>query len=380
MAKVAKRRGRYIIDFYDHTGKRRWKTLPKGTTKKQANEELRNIEDQVRRSVYLPDRRIPKFSQVAKDYLEFASINVRASTLKAYEGHVNNHFDSIKDLMINRITIATVEKFISEKQKAGMNIATLRKIIGTFNRVMKYAVRHGYIGHNPVVDAERPKDRRPRNKKSKMHFLKPNQIVPFLDAETDPKYKMLFRLAIFSGARQGELFGLKWSDVDWINNQIYIQRSFNNGQWYPPKTEESYRKIDIGPETMAMLRKWMLACMPNDMDLVFPNLSGDPLNHAYMYRHHFWPALKAANLPKIRFHDLRHTFASLLYDQGENIRYIQAQMGHSDPSTTLSVYAHLMRPNSQEAARTLENTVFEQIGSKMVAKTKKGIMDNSITP
>jgi len=77
-----------------------------------------------------------------------------------------------------------------------------------------------------------------------------------------------------------------------------------------------------------------------------------------MVKRHFLPELTAAKLPKIRFHDLRHTFASLLIEQGENLKYIQTQLGHSSPTVTINVYAHLMKPTNQEAACKLENTIF----------------------
>ena len=164
-------------------------------------------------------------------------------------------------------------------------------------------------------------------------------------------------LAIFSGARQGELFGLKWTDIDWFNNQIHIQRTFNEGAWYMPKSRASNRKIDLGPSMMSELRKWKVACPSNELDLVFPNEAGNPINHGNMLRRHFYPALKAAECPKIRFHDLRHTYASLLIEQGENIKYIQSQLGHSNPTVTLNVYAHLMKPVNRESACKLEDTV-----------------------
>ena len=81
----------------------------------------------------------------------------------------------------------------------------------------------------------------------------------------------------------------------------------------------------------------------------------------------YLPALEKAELQKIRFHDLRHTTASLMIEQGENIKYIQSQLGHSSPTVTLNVYAHLMKPTNHEAACRLENTIFETSGSKMVA-------------
>jgi site-specific recombinase XerD len=97
----------------------------------------------------------------------------------------------------------------------------------------------------------------------------------------------------------------------------------------------------------------------------------------YAVRHKyidFNPALKAAGLSKISFHDLRHTYASLLTEQGENIKYIQSQLNHSSPRVTLNIYAHLMKPVNQEAACRLENTIFETSGSKMAANNKKEVL------
>ena len=178
-------------------------------------------------------------------------------------------------------------------------------------------------------------------------------------------------LAIFTGARQGELLGLKWSDVDWQNKQINIQRTYTKGRFFSPKTKTSNRKIDIGPAVTTELKKWKLACPKNEIDLIFPNEAGQPINYSNMVRRYFKPTLTAANVPRIRFHDLRHTYASLLIEQGENIKYIQNQLGHSSPTVTLNVYAHLMDKSNQESAHKLENTIFEKNGSKMVAETKR---------
>ena len=101
------------------------------------------------------------------------------------------------------------------------------------------------------------------SEESKIRVLIPAEINSLLDAESDMKYRTLFMLAIFSGARQGELLGLKWSDVDWKTKQIHIQRTFNNQRWYSTKTDASKRKVDLGPATMQQLKEWKLACPPN---------------------------------------------------------------------------------------------------------------------
>ena len=373
MACITKRNDRYVMDFYDNQGKRQRQTLKKGTTKKAARDKLREIEDQLAKGTYIPDKKIPLFSDVAKDWLEYKKLNLRESTWSVYEGHTRNHFKEFEKIKINRITTAKVEKFIANRQKEGMHILTLRKILVTLGQIFSYAVRHKYIDYNPLTDAERPKDQG-EIKEQKIRILTPEEINAFLDAVSNQKYKILFRLAIFSGARQGELFGLKWSDVDWINNQIHIQRTFNNQAWYDVKTKTSNRKIDLGPVTITELKKWKLACPKNKLDLIFPNEAGQPINNSNMSYRYFDPALKAAGLLKMRFHDLIHIYASLLIEQGENIKYIQSQLGHSSPTVTWNVYAHLMKTVNQESARRLENSVFTPTGHKPVTKAKKGVM------
>lgn len=357
MACVTKKRGRWAVDFYDHEGRRRLKMALKGATKAQAKKLLREIEDQLERGVYRPARDMPRFKAVAEDWLEFKRPNVRASTWKMYGSHLTHHFTDIDPIKINRITIAQVERFITERMNAKMNITTLRKVLVTFNQVMNYAVRHRYIDHNPVREAEKPRGQG-KEQKSKIRVLVPAEVGAFLNAVTDIKHKILFMLAIMSGARQGELFGLKWTDVDWVNSQVQIKRTFNNGAWYQPKSAASTRRIDLGPAMMAELKQWRLACLPSDLDLVFPSKAGTPLDHGHVISREFQPALKLAGLPRIRFHDLRHTYASLLIEQGENIKYIQSQLGHSSPSVTLNIYAHLLKPSNQQAAKRLESTIF----------------------
>jgi len=365
MACIRKRRERYVIDFYDNKGRRRWKTLPKGTTLKKAKEKLRDIEDKLAKDIYIPDRDVPKFSEVAQDWLKQKKQNIRASTLTMYRGHLKKHFEKVNDIPINRITIARVENWIAEKRDANMNITTLRKLIITFNQVMQFSIRHRYVDSNPVRDAERPRAQGSiQDDKPKIQVLKPTEINDFLKSVDDQMYKVLFKLAIASGARQGELLGLKWKDVKFENSQIKIRRTYNNMQWYRPKSEYSIRDIDIGPEMMADLKKWKLACPPNVLDLVFPSEAGQPLNHSVLLRKHFWPALKAAKLPKFRFHDLRHTYATYKLKETRDIIYTSRQLGHSKPTTTLDVYGHVLADYDKGSARRLEKMLFSQTGSR----------------
>jgi integrase len=373
MACISKRRGRWVMDFYDQHGKRQRVTLPEGTTKTQAREELRAIEEMVAKETFLPAKKTPLFSEVAKDWLDFKKPRLRETIWEVYEGYTRNHFQDLDALKINRITIATVEKFITDRQAQGMNIGTLRKILVTLGQILSYSVKNKYIDFNPLREAERPREQANGHEVGdKVSILTPEQITTFLEHVPNQKHHTLFLMGIMTGARQGELLGLKWGDVDWESNQVLIQRTFTKGRFFTPKTRGSRRRIDLAPAVIRELRKWRLACPANNLDLVFPNEAAEPINYSNMVRRHFHPALRAAELPQIRFHDLRHIYASLLIAQGENVKYIQTQLGHSSPTVTLNVYAHLMRPSNQEAACRLENAIFGPTGHKMVTKTEQG--------
>jgi integrase len=372
MACITKRRDRWIIDFYDQNGIRRWKTLKNGTTKAEAKDELRNIEDMISKGVFMPLGKTPSFKEVAEAWLEYKESYLRITTFDVYKIHVKCHFTELLELKINRIMTPTIEKWITKRQSEGMNLSTLRKLIVSLNQIMAYAVRHKLIDSNPVRDAERPRKSIDDKTGGKITVLTPEQIRALLEAIQDQKYKTLFLTAIMTGARQGEILGLKWSDIDFSKKQININRTFNHGRFFSPKTKESIRAIDCPPTLIQELRLWKLASLPNNNALVFANEVGEPMNYSNMVQRYFHKGLRDAKISRIRFHDLRHSYASLLLQQGENIKYIQTQLGHSSPTVTLNVYSHLMRNENQEAACRLENTIFQVDGSKMVADSKKG--------
>jgi integrase len=339
----------------------------------------------VENRTFISEKKSPLFSEVAKEWLEYKKSNVRETTWGVMEGMIRNHFHNLNDQKITHITTATIERYIRAKQAEGVHIITLRKILVNLGQIMAYAVRHRLIDHNPVREAEKPRDQRENEKD--IQILNPDQIRAFLDAVEVQKYKTLFLMAIMTGARQGELLGLKWGDLDPGKSQVYIQRTFNNGRFFPTKTKGSKREIDLSPTLLTELKKWKLACPPTELDLIFPNNAGGPIDKNNMVKRFFEPALEKAGIvnrdektkkivgPRVRFHDLRHTYASLLLEQGENIKYIQTQLGHSSPMVTLNVYAHLMKETNQEAVMRLENTIFES-GHKMGTEIKKDLAEN----
>lgn len=367
MACITKKRGKLVIDFYDQHGKRRLKTLKEGTTKKEAKKILREIEEQIERGVYLSRAGIPSFEKVAKDWLEYKKPNIRESTFEQYRGHVENHLTPYFGITkINRINFNSIEKFIPHATGQGVIPPTLRKLLVTLGSIFKYAVRKRLCEYNPVREIEKPKD----TKKKKVGFLQPGEIRALIDNSRDQKHKTMFTLDIMSGMRQGELLGLKWTDIDWFNCQVYVRRTFNHGRFYEPKTEASRRAIDLGPTVMAELKKWQIACPPTELNLVFPNEFGKPMDASNLINRDFNPTLTKAKLRKIRFHDLRHTFASLLIDRGEHPKYIQNQMGHASINITMDTYGHLMKSVNQDAAKRLDEAVFGESGDILETKTE----------
>jgi integrase len=364
--------GRWCIDFYDQDGKRRLKVLKDGTTKKQAKNLLRDMEDQIGKGTWLPAKKIPTFSQVAQDWIEHKKSYLRQTSWDCYEGHTRKHFKDFADQKITDLTTAIMEKWIRDRQEEGMHILTLRKVLVTLNQIMKYAVRHRYVDYNPLTNAERPRRRgRVEDAEEKIRVLSRKQIRGLLANTEHRMFRVMFRLAIFSGVRQGELIGLKWSDIDWKNSQIFVQRTYTKGQFFATKTKKSRRKIDIGPEMVREIKKWRLACPSNKLDLLFPNDAGEPVNYSNMMQRHYFPALAATCAPLIRFHDLRHTYASIQLDRGMSVKYVQSQLGHSSPTVTWNVYAHRMKKVNQEAACGLENDILGDNGDKMETELQK---------
>lgn len=237
---------------------------------------------------------------------------------------------------------------------------------------MAYSVRKRYIDYNPVRDIEKPKGQSLHEDEKDISIITPDEIHALLNAVPDLKHNTIFMVAVTTGLRQGEILGLKWDDIDWISCQMHVNRTYNHFRFYEPKTKTSRRKVDIPPQTIQQLKKWNIACPPNELDLVFPNESGKPMSALNMYNRKFLPALKKAKIKKIRFHDLRHTYASIQIELGTNPKYIQHQLGHASIKITMDTYGHLMKDVNQEAANRLGDAIFNSTGHNLVTENKKG--------
>jgi integrase len=289
-------------------------------------------------------------------------------------GHADNHlkifFERYK---VNQVSFDAIEKFKANRLENKVTPPTLRKILITLGQVLKYAVRCRYIDYNAAREVEKPKDQRSDDEKKEMMVLQPEQTRSLFKAAESQKDKVLFMCRALTGMREGELFGLQRTDVDWFNNQVHVKRTYNHRRFYEPKSKTSKRSIDLAPNLVKELSQWRLACPKNEDDLVFPSEAGTPEDAANFLKRRFFPALTKAKLPKIRFHDLRHTYAALVWGQTKGVQYLQTQLGHSSVTMTMDVYGHLMNKTNQHAAAKLGNAVFGDDGSKMVADNEKEV-------
>jgi hypothetical protein len=185
------------------------------------------------------------------------------------------------------------------------------------------------------------------------------QIISSLGkfVKVDSHYRIAFLTAALTGVRSGELWGLQWNDINWTLGQVYVRRALWKGHFQTPKTNNSIRKIDLLPQLVYELKHWKTLCPVNDYNLVFPSPEGSMSIHENVVKRYFNPALKQACVRRVSFHSLRHTNASIRIEAGQNIKYIQLQMGHASIQTTLDRYGHLVREVNTEQVRRLENVL-----------------------
>jgi integrase len=164
--------------------------------------------------------------------------------------------------------------------------------------------------------------------------------------------------AVSTGVRRGELFALRWSDFDRERRRLRVGRSLDrhrHGEFHEPKTRRSVRMIACRPTLVEALVAHRLGSdFAADDDLIFSNRDGGPMDAANFVRREFRPALRRVKVPMVRFHDLRHTFASLLIAQGVAPKLISEQLGHASIAITMDRYGHLFDQSYADASDAVE--------------------------
>jgi integrase len=250
------------------------------------------------------------------------------------------------------IDVDDILGLIGDLRRRGYSGATVVAILTPLSRLFGHAVRRGLIEANPVSKLDRSE--RPRSSRRERPVLNPDEIGRLLQAAA-PRFRTLLATAILSGLRQGELLGLHWRDVDFDNELIHVRTALNRKRRdVRPKTERAVRDVILMPALAQALRQHKSeTSFDRPDDYVFTTSAGTPHHAPHIGRRVLKPALEKAGLRPVRWHDLRHTFASLLIAGGANITFLSRQLGHTSSQITLGVYAHLL-DREEQARRTRE--------------------------
>jgi integrase len=407
MATVRRHNDAWVADYVDQWGKRH-RERPKGSFRSKNQERraaqalLKKRLDEVFQNCFVPtpDRLI--VSKLAEQFLE-SKINIRPTTRRSYRSLIDLYINPIfGQKKVDQVSVADFERLrnalakgrphpVAEEfakrmmsERPALNkhsamyrvlrkkpgVRTINKVLSLAVSIFKYAERHRWVDHNPAIHVE--KLRRPVSEEMDVldgNVLTPEEIGRLINAaepgrrNADGKlirinHRLVIKFAVLTGLRGGEICGLQWGDIDWESRQVHVRRAWKEGHYYPPKTQASLRRVELPERLTRELREWKLACPKGRDDLVFPNLKGNPMSSSNLLKRGLYPALRRAGLRKIRFHDLRHTYASILIESGENIVCVSRQLGHSSPNVTLSVYSHALPRSESGCAERLDAVLF----------------------
>ncbi len=275
----------------------------------------------------------------------------RVRTLEIHSYYLIRHvLPLIGCRLIREVSVADIADLLDRLRERGCAEKTAAGALGTLGNVMRFAVRNSWIADNPVEKLERHE--RPRPSRHRQRALGRDEIARLLDCCL-PAYRPLVATALYTGMRLSELLGLTWDDVDFNRGCIHVRAQLSMAHLdcparrVPPKTEAAYRQIPLTPQLAGLLRERRLAGSRSaGGDWVFSTRRGTPFSQRNIQRSALHLAADAAGLrvdgARLRFHDLRHTFAShLIIDLGLDVVQVSRLMGHASPSTTLNIYAHM---------------------------------------
>jgi len=350
----------YCIKFNSGT-KQIFKTI--GPNKKEAEAILAQKVSEVNNGTFYQADEISFNAFIDKWLDEYAAPRIKANTLYKYKNALKKHVRrSLGHHYLSKITQNDIRGLMSKMIKT-KSAKTCNNILTMLKTIFKYARRWGYIRISPTEDIDKY-----RVEHKEMDFLRPNEINLLLKQCHEP-FKTFLLMAVLTGMRKSELLGLQWGDIDWNSNTIFVKRSlkykFKRDQktgkgWYfdSTKTRYSVRAVTMSPRLKEAMEIHRITAPINEHDLIFVNTEGNPLDPDNIVKREYQPALRMAGLRQIRFHDLRHTYTSLLIAQGENIKFIQSQLGHASIQTTMDRYGHLLPVDRVGVGSRLDNIVF----------------------
>lgn len=316
--------------------------------KSHAQEWLRDKSCEIGKGIRLKDSQM-LLKDYLQNWLDIKRISIKPHTWSQYESTIRLHISPIlgktKLLDLSQDHIRSLYQQLSSHNVGGRTIELVHSIL---HCSLEDAVKQQLIHNNPSNHVHSPK-----YEQQEMRILTEDEISIFLISIQGHTIEALYFMAITTGLRQSELLGLKWSDLDWNNCSLKIirqlRRKFKRNDYFSSlKTKHSRRTIKLGQETMRKLRNHLIeqqkykgAIIWEENDLIFTTKKGTPIRQRNLYTQ-FKSLLQKSDLPNIRFHDIRHTAATIMLNNGIPILTVSRRLGHSKPSITLDVYGHLI--------------------------------------
>jgi integrase len=268
-------------------------------------------------------------------------------SFESYERLLRLHVvPAIGYLKLKVLSPPHIRRLYGEKLDAGLSPRTVQYAHVVLQRALKAAVNDGLIPRNPCEAVDPPQVLR-----EEIRPLARDQVRALLGAAAGDRLEALYVVAVHCGLRQGELLGLKWEDVDLEARTLPVRRTLSKGEFAAPKTAKGRRSVSLTPTAVEALKRHSerqakemvkAGTLYRDRGLVFASLVGTPLSRHNLTRS-FKALLGRAGLPRaVRFHDLRHTCATLLLGKGFNGKFVQELLGHAAIAVTLDTYSHVL--------------------------------------
>lgn len=341
------------------TGKRRQKRIS-AKTKKEAERLLNQAINELQNGSYI-EPSTATLAEYLDRWLEAAAPTVKPNTIDRYrriaERKINPVLGSIP---LSKLSPLAIQDFYAGLLAGGLSPSTVALHHAILHRALDQAVKWRLIPHNPANAVDTPRPNPPE-----MQTWTAEEARAFLNATAGDKHAALYVLALHTGMRLGEMIGLRWGDIDFERGTLAVRRTVTHGNAGltigTPKTAAGKRSIALPAPCLAALRshraaqaarRLQLGPAWQDGDYVFDRGDGTFL-HPNVVGKAFQRHVERAGLPRIRFHDLRHTAATLMLANGEHPKIVQERLGHSDISMTLNRYSHVSMDMQRDAADRL---------------------------
>jgi integrase len=373
MPRTRRGRGEGGVFQRESDGLWRRRLVAYGTSKKEALEKLEEKKGKARAGIVTYADRL-----TVKEYLErwlrMVKPNVGATTWARYEQHVRLHLaPRFGRVLLTKLTALHVAQLFSDMESAGESAACRKKVGTALRMALKQACLLRLITVNVALNVKLPKVTR-----EEIQPLDPEQMGRFLVASEPDRLHALYVLALDSGMRQGELFGLHWPEIDFGSRSVYVKQSLGEIDGVltlkEVKTKHARRRIDLSPDTLDVLNAHRQQMLAEGRDVksgpVFVDTQGGFLRKTNLQRNSFKAILKRGQLPDVRFHDLRHTCATLLLLADENVKVVSERLGHARIQITLDVYSHVL-PTMQKRAAEKMSVIFAAARASAAASTSR---------